>query len=102
MSSNAAKRMGSSQRRAAAEGSRPVADSQFRVPLDVLGRVAGLTALASAILVAAGFASTLAYLSAWDLPPAPVRLDPITAALHADPVAYCTIIVCGLCTLVVS
>ena len=58
----------------------------FRLPVDDLAKYAGLTALGSAVLGAAGILSTLAYLSAWGVPGPVVRFDPLTAALRSETV----------------
>ena len=58
----------------------------LRLPLEQLTRYAGLTALATAVLVLAGILSTVAYLSAWRVPAELVRMDPLTAALRSETV----------------
>jgi hypothetical protein len=68
----------------------------LRVPVDDLAKYAGLTALASAVLAAAGILSTLAYLSAWAVPAPLVRFDPLTAALRSETVVYQFVLLAGI------
>lgn len=58
------------------------------VPVDELARYAGVIGLVTAVLAVAGVLSTSAYLSAWNVPPSVIRLDPLTAALRSDDVVY--------------
>lgn len=60
----------------------------FRLPVDELSRLAGMTALIMAILGGAGIISTIAYLAAWEVPAPILRLDPLTAALRSEMVLY--------------
>ena len=56
------------------------------VSLEDLTAVAGLIGLVSATLAVAGVIATAAYLSAWDLPPVVIRIDPLAAALRSEAV----------------
>jgi hypothetical protein len=56
------------------------------VSVDELTRFAGLLGLVSAALVVSGTFATAGYLSAWDLPPAILRIDLVTAALRSEAV----------------
>ncbi|HEX5590881.1 MAG TPA: hypothetical protein VFX65_11380 [Candidatus Limnocylindrales bacterium] len=60
----------------------------IRIPVEDLGRYAGLTALVTSLLAAAGILATVAYLSAWGVPGPVVRMDPLTAALRSETVLY--------------
>jgi hypothetical protein len=60
----------------------------FRVPVEQLGRVAGLIGLVGTVLAVAGILATIAYLSAWKVPAPLVRLDGLTAALRSELVIY--------------
>lgn len=62
--------------------------SSLRLPIEELSRYAGLTALVSAVLAAAGILATIAYLAAWEVPAPILRLDPLTAALRSEVVLY--------------
>jgi hypothetical protein len=60
----------------------------LRVPVDQLGRAAGLIGLVGTVLAVAGILATVAYLSAWKVPAPLVRLDGLTAAMRSELVVY--------------
>lgn len=65
------------------------------VNVEVISRVAGLSAVAGAILAGAGMLYTYAYLSAWGIAPPLVKMDLISAALRAEGVAYQVLLFAG-------
>jgi len=56
--------------------------------LEAVSRMAGLSALVGAMFVGAGMLYTYSYLSAWGIAPPLVKMDPLSAALRAEGVAY--------------
>lgn len=68
----------------------PAASELPAVPftLEAISRVAGLSALVGAVVAGAGMLYTYSYLSAWGIAPPLVKMDPLSAALRAEGVAY--------------
>lgn len=58
------------------------------ITLETISRVAGLSALVGAVLAGAGMLYTYSYLSAWGIAPPLVKMDPLSAALRAEGIAY--------------